>query len=213
MEYYYRLLNEALRVLGTETKIRPEIRFDRLDSFATGKIDLNTLTIVLDHTLRYKIKKLPQIIRHEAMHLDQYAEDPERYIRMSQIPGSYAFRILFHDTLINCLEVEARIFGKHNIVTKLPRQYLWEFDSTLGFVPFEWLIQNPAQAAKLLQLHSNWGRLQDHTNLPEFVWQMVDNLKVLPSELVPEAIALSKRLEELLQKLQEIVPDIAELSS
>lgn len=209
MDYYYKILEEAYCDIGTKPKCQYTIKFDHLPSFAIGKMDYWTKTITLDHSVRLRTESLQHIIRHEAMHVVQAEEDPERYKKMSQIEGSYAFRILFHDTLLNPLETEARIFEMHNIPVRLPRQYLWEYNYKVGFVPLEWLIQNPVQAAVLLRLHSDWGHLAHYTGQREDVWELIEQCEDLTSfELVPEAVALSSVLEELLSKLQETVPDI-----
>ena len=172
-----------------------------------------TQTITLDHSVRLRTRSLRHIIRHEAMHVVQAEEDLERYKKMSQIEDSYVFRILFHDTILNPLEVETRAFEHYNIVTRLPSQYLWEYNCDLGFVPFEWLIKNPVQAKELLRLHSDWGYLQDHINLPIAAAEYLESLLVTKSELVPEATALSKLVEELLQKLLEKSQNILKLFS
>ena len=203
------MFNDACAKLGLKPSIKYKIKFDHLANAAEGKIDFATQTITLDHTLRLRLERAQSMLRHEAMHADQYEEDPERYYRMVQIEGSYAFRILFHDTLLNPLETEARIFGMYNIPVRLPRQYLWEYNYRVGFVPLEWLIQNPVQAAVLLRLHLDWGHLAHYTGQREDVWELIEQCEDLTSfELVPEAAALSSVLEELLSRLQETIPDI-----
>ena len=213
MDYYYKILEEAYRDIGTKPKCQYTIKFDHLPSFAIGKMDYWTKTITLDHSVRLRTESLRHTIRHEAMHVVQAEEDPERYEKMSQIGDSYIFRILFHDTILNPLEVETRAFEHYNIVTRLPSQYLWEYSCELDFVPFEWLIQNPVQAKELLRLHSDWGHLQDHINLPIAAAEYLESLLVTKSELVPEAIALSELVEELLQKLLERSQSILKLFS
>ena len=213
-QVYYDMFDNACARLGFKPSIKYEIKFDHLANAAEGKIDFATQTITLDHTLKLRLKRAQSMLRHEAMHADQYEEDPERYFQMSQIEGSFAFRILFHDTLLNPLETEARIFGMHNIPVRLPRQYLWEYNHKVGFVPLEWLIRNPVQAAKLLQLHPAWGHLAHYTGQREDVWELIEQCEDLTSlELVPEAVALSSVLEELLQKLLEKSQNILKLFS
>ena len=208
-QVYYDMFDNACVKLDFKPSIKYEIKFDHLANAAEGKIDFVTKTIILDHTLRLRLEKAQSMLRHEAMHADHYEEDQERYWKMSQIEGSYAFRILFHDTLLNPLETEARIFGMHNIPVRLPRQYLLKYNYKVGFVPLEWLIQNPVQAAVLLRLHSTWGHLSHYTGQREDVWGLFEQCADLTSfELVPEAVSLSSVLEEMLSKLQETVPDI-----
>ena len=167
-------------------------------------MDYSQVEIGLSQKYRLRPEMHEDLLCHEVVHVCQAEEDPERYMRIRQMPGSGGFRQTFHDTLLNPLEVEARLFEKQRILTRLPTAYLLKDNPS----PFEWLISNPVQAVKMLQLHQEWGSFQVDKVPPEYEEEFLYQDALTRSELVPEAISLSLLLEELLSKLRETIPDI-----
>lgn len=204
-DYWENRLAQAFDTLGYKPVKQWHVNPNAdIKGFGMAYMDYSQAEIGLSQRYRLRPEMHEDLLCHEVVHVCQAEEDPERYMRIRQIPGSGGFRRTFHDTLLNPFEVEARLFEKQRILTRLPTAYLLKGSSS----PFEWLISNPVQAVRMLQLHPEWGSFQVDKVPPEYEERFLDLNALARSELVPEAIALSSLLEELLSKLRETTPDI-----
>lgn len=163
-------------------------------------------TIGMNRTLGLNLRKVADKLAHEVVHLIQAERDQETYLRMTTLPNSGLFRLVFHDTLINCLELEARLFEKQRKITLAVSELMLRYRSDLSQSPFEWLILNPVQAMKLYQTHLDWGYLYlEEPGLQEYADKLINQCTT--TALVPEANILLELLVESLSILQETAGD------
>lgn len=198
-QYFNSLLEETFAALNYDPKYLWHIVLVNLPANIEAYMDFEKKQIGIAQTLKLRIEKHRTLIDHEAVHVIQAEEDPERYLHMKYIQGSAAFRLIFHDTLLNCLEVEARIYAHCKTLVRYPTRMLWRY--------LEWMISNPVQAMKLFQLHPEWGYLRAHKALQVNAWVpycLDDIANVQPA---PEVVSLSAISEELWQILRETVGD------
>lgn len=211
MDYDMRLIS-AYRFILEETlraiPYTPRYRYDIVlfsHRYNMAYFDFQNKVIGLNRTLGLNLEKVEDMAAHEVVHLIQAERDPGIYLRMKTWPDSGLFRKVFHDTLLNCLELEARFFEKKRILTLDISGLMLSSQNDFFLTPFEWLILNPVQAMKLYQSHSNWGYLTQDIDLQEYVDEWISQCTT--TELVPEANILLRLLEESLSKLRGIAGD------
>lgn len=207
MDYWESQLNNAFDIIGYKPARQWHVRIIPLHANEKAYMDYTLAEIGLSQSYQCRLETHEDILVHEVVHVHQAEEDPEKYMKIRQMPGSGGFRRVFHDTLLNPYEVEARLAEKQRILTQLPTHALTTSD-IVHPSPIEWLISNPVQAGKMLQLHSEWGHLLVNIVLTEYEERFLDPNVLAKTALVPEAIVLSSYLEELLLRLREITPDI-----
>lgn len=88
-------------------------------------------------------------IRHEAVHVRRFLLNKELYRRIHRRPGAGRFLLAVHNTLLNPLEIEARVFEKTGLLTDEAVDP-WLIDNK-GICPLEVLISQPFLAATLLE--------------------------------------------------------------
>lgn len=91
-------------------------------------------------------------IRHEAVHVRRFLLNKVLYRRIRQRPGAGHFLLAVHDTLLNPLEIEARVFELTGILTDAAVDP-WLTGSPC---PLEELISHPLLAAELLQQYPGY---------------------------------------------------------
>lgn len=201
---YRFILNKTLESIPYTPKYRHDIVLFS-HRYNMAYFDFQNKVIGLNRTLGLNLEKVEDMVAHEVVHLIQAERDPEIYLRMKTWPDSGLFRKVFHDTLLNCLELEARLFEKRRILTLDISGLMLSSRNDFFLTPFEWLILNPVQAMKLYQSYSNWGYLTQDIDLQEYADEWINQCTT--TELVPEANILLRLLEESLSKLREIAGD------
>lgn len=91
-------------------------------------------------------------IRHEAVHIRRFLLNKVLYRRIRQKSGAGRFLLAVHDTLLNPLEIEARVFELTGILTDAAVDP-WLAGSPC---PLEELISHPLLAAELLQQYPGY---------------------------------------------------------
>ena len=100
-------------------------------------------------------------IRHEAVHVRRFLLNKVLYRRIRQKSGAGHFLLAVHDTLLNPLEIEARVFELTGILTDAAVDP-WLTGSPC---PLEELISHPLLAAELLQQYPGYELNNRQKNL------------------------------------------------
>lgn len=177
--------------------------FDELQPLAA--FDYEQFRVLIRRYSPESLQTAKNDIRHEAVHVRRYLLNKEQYQRIRQGWGAGRFLLATHNTLLNPLEVEARVYEQTGLLTD-SAVAPWLQDNNQGICPLEELISHPFLAVKLLDRHPGF-ELNSHqkvliSELDECVHQKELTMKMAETE-----DKLSDILKVEILALQEILRD------
>lgn len=177
--------------------------FDELQPLAA--FDYEQFRVLIRRYQSGSLQTAKNDIRHEAVHVRRYLLNKEQYQRIRQRQGAGRFLLATHDTLLNPLEVEARVYEQTGLLTDSAIAS-WLQDNSQGICPLEELISHPSLAVKLLDRHPGF-ELNSHQKVLISELDRCVHQKELTMKVAETEDKLSDILKVEISALQEILRD------